>query len=377
MDFRFSEEQVLLRDTLKRFVHDHYTFEHRRRIIDSPEGYSREHWRRFAELGWLGIPFSEDDGGLGGSMVDVMIVMEEFGRGLVVEPYLANIVLAGGILRSVASESQRRALLPPLIEGSLMMSLAYAEPIGRYLLREVRTTAERNSDGFAINGHKAVALNGAGADKFIVSARTSGTTAQAEGITLFVVDGEAAGLSRRGYSTVDGFRAADIRLNNVQVAESAVLGALGEGLAPLRAAIDDAIVAVGAEGAGVMDFLIKATVEHTKTRKQFGVPIASFQVLQHRMVDMFIECEQTISLLYRAAMMSARGGLEAQRAASVLKIQLGKAARNVGQQAVQLQGAMGMADEVATSHYFKRLSMIGQQFGNADFHADRYTALDA
>ena len=377
MDFRFSEEQVLLRDTLKRFVRDHYNFEHRRRIINGPEGCSREHWRQFAELGWLGIPFSEVDGGLGGSMIEVMIVMEEIGRALVVEPYLANIVLAGGILRRVASASQRRALLLPLIDGSLMISLAYAEPIGRYVLREVRTTAERNSDGFLLNGHKAVVLNGSSANKFIFSARNSGTTSQADGITLFIVDGQAEGLTRRGYPTVDGFQAADICLNNVQVDESAVLGKIGEGLAPLEASIDDAIVAVGAEGAGVMDFLIKATVEHTKTRKQFGVPIASFQVLQHRMVDMFIECEQTISLLYRAAMLSAGGGLEAQRAASVLKIQLGKAARNVGQQAVQLQGAMGMADEVATAHYFKRLSMIGQQFGNADFHADRYAALDA
>ncbi len=377
MDFRFSEEQKLLRDTLGRFAREHYSFEQRRKIVCSPEGYSREHWHRLAELGWLGIPFSEADGGLGGGMIEVMIVMEEFGRALVVEPYLANIVLAGGVLSRVASGDQRRALLPPLIDGSLMMSLAYAEPIGRYVVHEIRTTAERNRGGFLLNGHKAVVLNGSGADKFIVSARTSGSAAQADGITLFVVDGQAEGLSRRGYPTIDGFRAADLRLHNVQVEESAVLGRIAEGLAPLEAVIDDAIVAIGAEGAGAMDFLIRATVDHTKTRKQFGAPIASFQVLQHRMVDMFIEREQTISLLYKAAMSCATDGLDARRAASVLKIQLGKAARYVAQQAVQLHGAMGMADEVAVAHYFKRLSMIGQQFGNADFHAERYVGLSA
>jgi len=377
MDFQFSEQQVLLRDTLSRFAREHYSFEQRRKMIDSSELQSAGHWRQLAELGLLGIPFAEADGGFGGNMIDIMVVMEEFGKALVVEPYLANIVLAGGVLRRVTDDAQRAELLAPLIDGGQMISLAYVEPRGRYDLSEVRTMAEKSDEGYVLNGQKIVVLNGSSADRIIVSARTSGVATDAEGISLFIVDAQAPGLTRNGYPTVDGFRAADIEFDGVKVAKSAVLGPIGQGLSLLEAAIDDAIIAIGAEGVGAMDFLNKTTVEYTKARKQFGVPIANFQVLQHRMVDMFIEREQTVSVLYWAAMVSALGGTETQKATSALKIQLGRATRFVGQQAVQLHGGMGIAEEGAVAHYFKRLSMIGQQFGNADFHASRYASLDA
>lgn len=378
MDFCFTEDQVLLRDTLRRFCRDFYSFEQRKRIVAAGEDAGLRHWHKLAELGVLALPFAENEGGLGGGMIDVMIVMEEFGRTLVVEPYLANIVLAGGVIKRIPQADKRVQLLAPLMSGAEMISLAYAEAGSRYDLRAIETRAERYGSEFRLNGTKIVVLNGANADRIIVSALMVGDArGTTSGLTLFLVDVNAQGVALQRYPTVDGFVAASVTLTDVRVAESAVLGEIGNGLELLEPSIDEALVAVGAEGVGAMAYVNEATLEYTKAREQFGVSISGFQVLQHRMVDMFIEREQTVSILYRAAMLSARGGVEAKRSASALKVQLAKACRFIGQQAVQLHGGMGIADEVPVAHYFKRLSVISQQFGDADFFAGRYATLTA
>jgi len=372
MDFRFTDEQELLRDTLARFCRDNYAFEQRQRIL-SGAVTDAGHWEALARLGLLALPFSEEDGGLGGGMIDVMVVMEEFGRALVVEPYLAGVVLAGGVLKRIPDAQRRATLLSPLMNGRKKYALAHAEADSRYGLADITLTARSEGGGYVLNGEKIVVLGGGTADCFIVSVSLDGRRDEP---TLLLVEAGAAGLSRNCYRTVDGFDAADIVFDNVRVDSSAVLGEIGRGMDLLEPAVDDALVALGAEGVGAMAFVNAATIDYTKTRKQFGVPIASFQVLQHRMVDMFIEREQTVSILYKAAILAAAGGVEARKAASALKIQLGKACRFIGQQTVQLHGGMGIAEESAVAHYFKRLSIISQQFGNADFHASRYAGLE-
>lgn len=375
MDFRFTEEQDLLRDSVQRFVRENYAFDQRRALAASETGFGAANWALFAELGWLALPFAEDDGGLDGTVVDTMILMEEFGKGLVLEPYLATIVMGGGVLKRAASAAQRAAVLPGVIEGKTQLALAYAEGQGRYNLADVATTAKADGDGYRIDGAKAVVLNGPAADKVIVAARTSGDQRDRDGITLFLVDATSQGVSRRDYPTQDGARASEIGFDGVRVDAAAVIGNVGGGLAVLEAVIDDAIVAVGAEAVGAMAALTAQTVDYAKNRVQFGVPIAQFQVLQHRMVEMFVEAEQTKSLLYRAAMTVAAGGADAPRAVSALKVQVGKGGRFVGQQAIQTHGGMGMTDEMAAGHYFKRLTLINTLFGNLDYHLRRFAAL--
>ncbi len=377
MDFSFSEEQGLLRDSIIRFVRENYTFDKRHALALSDSGFSAENWKLFAELGWLALPFAEADGGLDGGAIDTMIVMEELGKGLVLEPYLATVVLAGGVLRRAASAAQRQTILPAVIGGDSQLALAYAEAQGRYNLANVTTTAKAAGGGYVIDGHKAVVLNGPAADSLIVSARTSGDQLDDDGITLFLVDAGLDGVSRRNYPTQDGGRASEIEFSGVRVADDAVVGEVGGGLPVLQDSIDEAIVAIAAEAVGGMTALHAATVEYAGTRVQFGVPIGKFQVLQHRMVDMFMECEQSRSLLYRAAMTMDNGAADTARTVSALKVQIGKSGRFVGQQAVQIHGGMGMTDELNVGHYFKRLTMINTLFGNLDYHMRRFAALDS
>lgn len=377
MDFSFSEEQELLRDSVVRFVRENYSFDKRHALALSDLGFSVETWNLFAELGWLALPFSEEDGGLDGATADTMIVMEELGKGLVLEPYLATIILAGGVLRRAASPAQRQAVLPGVIGGETQLALAYVEGQGRYNLADVTTTAKAAGDGYVIDGHKGVVLNGPAANILIVSARTSGGQRDGNGITLFLVDANAPGVTRRNYPTQDGGRASDIEFSGVKVSADAVIGQAGDGLKVLEDSIDEAIVAIGAEAVGAMTALHRATVEYASTRVQFGVPIGKFQVLQHRMVEMFMECEQSKSLLYRAAMTMDNKGVETARTISALKVQIGKSGRFVGQQAVQIHGGMGMTDELNVGHYFKRLTMINTLFGNIDHHLRRFAALDS
>ena len=376
MDFSFSEEQTLLQESIERFIRNDYSFDARQRIVREEDGFDAGNWRTFAELGWLGVPFPEEDGGFGGSAVESIVMCEQFGKGLVVEPFLATVVLAGGALRLGGNKAQRAAWLPGIADGSVQAALAYAEPQGRYNLADLVTTGERTDTGYVLNGYKAVVLNGPAADLFVVSARTAGEQRDGNGVSLFLVPTDAPGLSRRDYPTVDAFRASEVTLDNVEVGSDALLGEAGGGLPILQRAIDEGTLAVGAEAVGCMEVLYRDTVEYCKTRKQFGQPIGKFQVLQHRMVDMFMEHEQSKSLMYMAAMRMDEGyGPEAQKAVSALKVQVGTSGRFVGQNAVQLHGGMGMTDELRIGHYFKRLTVIDTLFGNVDHHLERFGSL--
>jgi len=373
MDFSFSEEQTLLRNTVQSFLQDKYDFDTRSKIAKSADGWSREIWTQFAELGLLAAPFAEELGGLGGGAIETMIVMEEFGRNLVIEPFVETVVLAGGFLQEAGTDAQKEAHIPGLIGGETVWTFAYAEPQGRYNLADLVTTAKKDGDGYVINGYKCVVLGAPWADKLIVSARTSGGQRDADGVSLFIVDKNAAGVSTRDYPTVDGRRASEVTLENVKVGADAVIGEIGKALPLIEKITDRAIASLSAEAIGGMKMLNDATVEYCKTRKQFGVPIGKFQVLQHRMVDMFMAYEQSVSMTYMVTLKLDEDDSERCKAASGAKVQIGKAGRYVGQQAVQLHGGMGMTDELNVGHYFKRLTMIDTQFGNVDHHLSRYS----
>lgn len=375
MDFTFSEEQNLLRDSVRKFVEKDYTFEARRALLKTELGFSRETWKGFAELGWTALPFSEADGGLGGTAVDTMIVLEEFGRGLVVEPYVPTVVFAGGLLRR-ASSALRAKHLPGLIGGDLIAAVGYAEPESRFDLARVSTTAKSEGKGYVLNGRKLAVIAGHAADLLIVSARTKSGANDRSGITLFAIDAKAPGVERVSYATVDGLRGANVTLTNVKVGADQIVGDLDEGLALLESVVDEVLVALGAEATGIMEVMYKSTVAYCKDRKQFGVPIASFQVLQHRMVDMFMEYEQFKSLTYMTTM-TQEAARPLAKAAAGLKWLLGRAGRVIGQSAIQNHGGMGMTEELAISHYFKRLTMIDLMLGNGDHHLERYTTLPA
>ena len=376
MDFSFTEEQTLLQESVSRFMQNDYSFDARQKNWQSEEGFSTANWQTFAELGWLGVTFSEADGGFGGGAIETIVMSEQFGHGLVIEPFLATVVLAGGALKHGGSEAQKSQYLPGIIDGSSHGALAFVEPQARFNLADITTTATADGDGYVLNGYKAVVLNGPQANFLVVSARTAGEQRDEDGISLFVLDAATAGVSRRDYPTVDAFRASEITFENVKVGADSLVGEAGQGLAILQQAIDDGVLAVGAEAVGCMEVLYKDTVEYCKQREQFGQPIGKFQVLQHRMVDMFMEHEQSKSLMFMAAMRMAEGyGSEAQKAVSAFKVQVGKSGKFVGQNAVQLHGGMGMTEELNIGHYFKRLTIIDTLFGNVDFHLQRYGTL--
>jgi len=375
MDFSYNDEQQMLRDSVSKFVHQDYDFDSRRNIVDSEAGYSKEHWALFAELGWLMVPFSEEDGGLGGSAVDLMLVMEEFGKGMVVEPFLNTAVIGGGLIADAGSDAQKQDLLPTVMEGQLQLAFAFTEAQSRYNLADVDTRAELQGDHYVINGKKSVVLNGESADKLIVSVRTAGAQRDRDGISLILLDADTAGISRQAYATIDGQRAAEVSFDNVKVSAEQLLGAAGQALPSIEKIIDRATLAVCAEAVGSMEVVYKKTVEYTQTRKQFGVSLASFQALQHRMVDMFIEYEQARSILMMAAMQLDAGEGLAPKAISAAKSRVGKAARKVGQEAVQLHGGIGVTDELDIGHYFKRLTSVQYLYGSTDFHTQRFASL--
>ena len=369
MDFTLNEEQQLLKNSAERFVEQDYGFERRREIIASPDGFNREVWAQMAELGWLGLPFSEEDGGYDGTPVETMILMEAIGCGLMVEPYLATVVLGGGLIAACGNADQKATILPQLIAGKMLLAFAYAEPQSRFDPADVITTATKDGGGYLLNGHKAVVLNGGSADKIIFSARTSGDQRDQGGISLFIIDADAAGLKIKSYPTIDGLRAAEIELTNV-AAEA--LGKIDDAYPAIEAVLDAGIAAIAAEAVGAMQVLHDDTLEYLKTRQQFGQAIGSFQVLQHRMVDIYIELEQARSAAVMATLRLTENDPEARcHALSAAKVQIGQASRFVGQNAVQLHGGIGMTDELRISHYFKRLTMITTQFGSVDYHLDR------
>jgi alkylation response protein AidB-like acyl-CoA dehydrogenase len=373
MDFSFSEEQTLLQESVQRFIEKDYAFDQRQKLIKTDDGFDRANWSTFAELGWLGLPFSEEAGGYGGGAIETMILMEEFGKGLVVEPYLSSVLLAGKCLEYGGNTDQIENTLAEVIAGTKLGAFAFVEPQARFNLADTVTTAVQSGDGYTLNGFKGVVLGGPSADFFIIPARTAGEQRDTKGITLFLVDSNTVGLSRRDYATVDGLRASELTIDNVSVAASAVVGAQDNGYELIERVIDMGIMAVSAEAVGAMEVLYKTTVDYCKTREQFGQPIGKFKVLQHRMVDMFVEHEQTKSLLYMAAMrLDDEYGVQARKAVSGLKVQVGKGGTFVGQNAVQLHGGMGMTDELNVGHYFKRLTTIDTLFGNGDFHLKKY-----
>jgi len=371
MDLSLNELQTMLADTVGKFIDNEYDFDTRQHHADSDRGFSDETWATFAELGWTAVPFAEEDGGIGGGPVETMVLMQSLARALVVEPYLANVILAGGLLRRAADDAQKEKWLQPIIGGELHATLACCEPQARYDLANVETTATRDGDDWLISGRKGVVINGDTSDLIIVPARTSGNTSDEHGITLFAVPSDSGGLTRNGYATIDGLRAAEIALDKVHVPADTVLNEVGLGYAALEATIDDAILAVCAEAVGIMQVLKDKTVEYSKQRQQFGVPIGSFQALQHRMVDMLMACEKAQSLLMWAVMTRAEDGEDARRAISSIKYYVGTAGRMVGEEAVQIHGGMGMTWDLDVAHYFKRLTAINLMFGNADWHLDK------
>lgn len=375
MDFSYSEEQQMLRDSIAKFINQDYDFDTRRKIVESEAGYSKENWKLFAELGWLMVPFKEEDGGLGGTAVDVVGLMEELGKGIVVEPILPTVILGGGLIAEAGNAEQKEALLGSLMEGNLQLAFAFAEPQSRYNLADVTTKAEKVGDGYKINGHKAAVLNGNNADKIIVAVRTSGDQRDQDGISLLIVDADTQGLHKRPYETVDGQQGAEISFKDVTVPAANLLGEEGKALPVIETVIDRAALAVSAEAVGAMEVTYKKTVEYTKTRKQFGVPIAVFQALQHRMAEMFMEHEQAKSIMLMAAMKCDSAGGVDRKAVSAAKSRIGKAARQVGQEAIQLHGGIGVTEELDVGHYFKRLTAIQFIFGSTDYHTQRFAEL--
>ncbi len=375
MDFSFTAEQDMLRDTVARLIREQYDFETRRKVAKSEAGWRPKMWAQFAELGLLGASFPEADGGFGGGPVEAMIISEEFGKGLVIEPYLQTVVIGGGFLRHGGSAAQKEENLPALIGGERIYAFACSEPKSRFDLNDVSTTAKKDGKGFTLNGHKAVVIGSPFASHLIVTARTSGGQRDTSGVTVFLVPKNAKGISTRDYPTVDGLRASEVYFENVSVGADAVIGEVDGGFPLVEKVVDEAIAALCAEAVGCFKVLNEATLQYSKTRKQFGQPIGNFQVLQHRMVDMFMAAEQSISMTYMVTLKLDEPDRQRKLAASGAKVQIGKAGKLISQDAVQIHGGMGMTDELNVGHFFKRVTMIESQFGNTDWHLRRYTEL--
>ena len=376
MDFNFTEEQEMIRDSLGRLIREQYDFDKRREIVSSDAGWSPEMWAKFAELGIFMAPFAEEDGGLGGGPIDSMVVAEEFGKGIVVEPFVPSIVCGGGFVKR-ASDAIKSEYLEGIMSGEKVFAFAYAEPRGRYNLADLETTATKDGDSFTLNGHKAVVIGAPWASHLVVTARTSGDRRDRGGITAFVVAKDASGVTTRDYPTVDGRRASEVYFENVSVSSDAVIGDVDGALPMIELVADEATAALCAEAVGAMGVAHSMTVEYSRQRKQFGTPIGKFQVLQHRMVDMFMEHQQSISMTYMATLRLGEDEAARKKAVSAAKVRIGQAGKFVGEESIQIHGGMGMTDELAVGHYFKRLTMINAELGNVDHHMKRYTALSA
>jgi alkylation response protein AidB-like acyl-CoA dehydrogenase len=375
MNFELNQEQQLLADTLKRFAANDYTFEARTRIVASPAGWSDKVWTSLAEMGLLGLPFPAEHDGFGGTAVDVMIVMETIGEALIVEPYLVTVGLGGQLVLRGGSPAQRQRLLPAIAQGECRMAFAHVEPGARYDLAQVGLRARRQGDGFVLDGDKRVVLHGAAADVLVVSARTAGEGTDPNGVSLFLVDRTAAGVTVKEYRTIDELRAADITLSGVAVPREALLGLEGAGLPLIEEVVDYATALLCAEAVGAIRYANDTTLEYLKTRRQFGVPIGTFQALQHRMVDMVISYEQARSMACLACVkVDTARPAERRRVVSAAKVKVADACRHVSQESVQLHGGMGMSEELKVSHTFRRLTMIAQTFGDAEHHLERFAA---
>ena len=376
MDFSLTEEQTMLKDSVERFLEDNFSFEQRRRMLADRQPMSAQLWQGLAELGVLGVPFSPEDGGFGGGGVETMLVMQALGRNLTLEPYLATVVLAGGCVALGATEGQKKLLLPKIIDGSLILAFAHSERNARFDLGHVETRAVRHGDGFVLDGEKNLVLHGSVADKFIVSARTAGASANEGGVTLFVVASDEENLGGQEYPLFDGTRALDLQLSGVKVGPESVIGTLDQAGPLIDTVLDRAMAALCAEAVGIMDALHATTVEYLKTRQQFGQPIGRFQALQHRAVDMLVQLEQARSMaLLAASKVDSPDVSERRRTVAAAKEMAGRAGRFVGQQAIQLHGGMGMTDELNVSHFFKRLTAIDVLFGNSASQRTRFATM--
>jgi pimeloyl-CoA dehydrogenase small subunit len=369
MDFDFSDEQRMLKESVEQLINDRYTFEQRKQYMKEPAGYSGAQWEQYAEMGLLGLPFDERYGGVGGGPVETMIVMEAFGRGLTLEPYLATVVMGGGIINLGGSDAQKKAILPKIADGSLLMAYAHSEAQSRYDLADVATTAKRDADGWILDGEKSFVAHGNCADKLVVSARIAGDRASHDGIALFLVDAKAQGVSRKSYETQDGQRAAHVKLAGVNVSSNDAIGDPGKALPLIQKIADNTLAAVAAEAVGAMAAAHETTMEYLRTRKQFGVAIGSFQVLQHRAVDVLVALEQARSMaLYATMMVDDPDPAERSKAISAATIQIRRSGKFVGQQVVQLHGGIGMTLEYKIGHYFKRLTAMESLLGDTDHH---------
>jgi len=379
MNFDYNEEQQLLADSVRRFMQKDYDFEARRKIVASADGWSPKAWATLAEMGLLGLPFAPDYDGFGGGAVDMMSVMEAIGEALVVEPYLPTVGLAAQFIARAGTAAQKKAILPKVVSGELKMAFAQTEKGARYDLAHVATAANKAGGGWQLDGEKCVVLGAPIADQLVVSARTSGKTGEAKGISLFLIARKAGGVTLRPYRTLDGQRAADVVLKRVKVGAEALIGAEGGAFELIEQVTDFATALVCAEAVGAIKHANDATLEYLKTRKQFGVPIGTFQALQHRMVDMVISLEQARSMACLACSKAdnEKDAAERRRAVSAAKIRVSDACRHVSQEAVQLHGGMGMSEELKVSHTFRRLTVIALQFGDADHHLGRFAAIPA
>lgn len=369
MDFDLSEDQRLLADSVTRLLADRYSFDQRKTYLKQPQGWSTDLWSQFAEMGLLGLPFAEEYGGFGGGAVETMMIMEQFGRALVVEPYVATVVLGGTAIRLAGTDAQKQALLPRVADGSLKLAFAHGERQARYDLTDVITTATRDGTHWVLDGAKSLVTHGDCADKLVVSARTAGERDAADGITLFLVDAHAPGLARRGYAVRDEQRAADIALSNVRVADADVLGEIGAGLKVIERVVEAGIAATAAEAVGAMQAMNDLTLEYSRTREQFGKPIGSYQVVQHRLADMFMAMEQGRSMAMLAAMsVNETDPVERARNIAMAKVGVGQACRYVSQSTVQMHGGIGMTEEYAAGHYFRRCMVIERLFGDPAYY---------
>lgn len=369
MDFDFSDEQRMLKESVDQLITDRYTFEQRKQYMKEEAGYSRSQWEQYAEMGLLGLPFDEKYGGVSGGPVETMIVMEAFGRGLVLEPYLATVVLGGGLINLGGNDAQRAAILPQIADGNLLLAYAHSEAQSRYNLADVATTAKRDADGWILDGEKSFVAHGNCADKLVVSARISGDRSSRDGIALFLVDAKTPGVSRKSYETQDGQRAAQIKLSGVKVSSNDAIGDPGKALPLIERVADNALAAVAAEAVGAMAAAHDVTLEYLRARKQFGVAIGSFQVLQHRAVDILVSLEQARSMaLYATMMVNDPDPAERSKAVSAATVQIRRSGKFIGQQVVQLHGGIGMTLEYKIGHYFKRLTAMESLLGDTDHH---------
>jgi alkylation response protein AidB-like acyl-CoA dehydrogenase len=372
MDLAYTETQDMLRDTLARFLADNYDFESRKKMLERPEGRDPGIWRALSqELGLTCAPFAEEHGGMGGGAVENMLVMEELGKVIAIEPWLQTVVIGGGALKA-AGGAMADAVIPQIIAGDCTIAFAYAEPLGRYNLADIATSAKADGAGYVLNGHKSVVYAAPWATHLLVSARTGGSRRERAGVELFLIDATAKGVTRRDYPTVDGFQASEVYFENVSIPGEALL--LG-GIELIERVVDEAAVAVCAEGAGIASTMVAHTMDYTKQRKQFGVPIAKFQVLQHRMADMFGEAEQIASMALMGTLKLDEPAEARKAAVSLAKAKVGRSLRAVGQAAIQTHGGIGITVELAIGHYFKRATMIEGQFGSSDYHLERFEGL--